>query len=89
MATVHDVLRLDHHHCYTNDHFGRRFGDDGLALLRDAVRHLQDLPSSPGPGALPAGASLHAEFYARMLAWTCLQARHVVTPTVTVAAVSP
>jgi glycosyltransferase involved in cell wall biosynthesis len=86
VATVHDVLRLDHHHCYANDHFGRRFGDDGLALLRDAVRHLRDLPGSPGPGALPAGASLHAEFYARMLAWTCLQARHVVTPTVTVAA---
>src|SRR6185437_13047382 len=29
---------------------------------------------------------LRLEFYTRMLAWTCLQARHVVTPTATVAA---
>jgi glycosyltransferase involved in cell wall biosynthesis len=85
VATVHDVLRLDHRHCYADDQFGHRFGDDGLALLRDAVQSLRDLPISPSPAALPEGAGLHAEFYARMLAWTCLQARHVVTPTVAVA----
>lgn len=86
VATVHDVLRLDHRHCYTDDQFTRRFGGDRLAMLQDAVRYLRE-PSRPR-GALPqlAGASLHAEFYSRMLAWTCLQAQHVVTPTATVAA---
>lgn len=86
IATVHDVLRLDHRHCYTNQQFTRRFGSDGLARLRVAVQRLQEPPRRGAPLAGTAGISLHAEFYARMLAWTCQQARHVITPTVTVAA---
>jgi glycosyltransferase involved in cell wall biosynthesis len=86
VATVHDVLRLDHRHCYTDDQFGGRFGGDGLAMLQDAVRRLREPPRPRSPLPQPADASLHGEFYARMLAWTCLQARHVVTPTATVAA---
>jgi glycosyltransferase involved in cell wall biosynthesis len=86
VATVHDVLRLDPRHCYTDDQFTRRFGGDGLAMLQDAVRHLQQPPRPRSPLLKSAGASLHAEFYAWLLAWTCLQARHVVTPTATVAA---
>lgn len=86
VATVHDVLRLDHRHCYTDDQFARRFGGDGLAMLQDAVRHLREPPRPRSALLQSADASLHAEFYARMLTWTCLQARHVVTPTTTVAA---
>lgn len=86
VATVHDVLRLNPRHCYTDEQFARRFGGDGLASLQGAVRHLREPPRPRGPLLQAADASLHAEFYARMLAWTCLQARHVVTPTATVAA---
>jgi len=86
IATVHDVLRLDHRRCYADQQFTGQFGSDGLARLRVAVRRLREPPRRGGPLAGTAGISLHAEFYVRMLAWTCQQARHVVTPTVTVAA---
>jgi glycosyltransferase involved in cell wall biosynthesis len=86
IATVHDVLRLDHRHCYADHQFTRQFGSDRLARLRAAVMSLREPPRRGGPLAGTAGISLHAEFYVRMLEWTCQQARHIVTPTATVAA---
>jgi glycosyltransferase involved in cell wall biosynthesis len=83
IATVHDVLRLDPHHCYTNEQFAQRYGEGWLAGLQHAVRHLRE-QTGTGP-VPPEGTSLYAEYYARMLSWTCQQAAHIVTPSETVA----
>ena len=46
----------------------------------------RDLRERPGASRTQLeGTSLYAEYYARMLAWTCRQASYVVTPTETVA----
>lgn len=84
VATVHDVLRLDQRHCYTNDQFAARFGHQNLGRLGHAVQALRGL-SRPRAPAASAYSSLHAEFYVRMLRWTCQRAWRVVTPTTTVA----
>lgn len=84
VATIHDVLRLDQSHCYANDQFAARFGHQGLSALREAVQTLRRLPRPGAPAAI-AYDSLHAEFYARMLHWTCQRACRVATPTRTVA----
>lgn len=84
VATVHDVLRLDQRHCYANAQFAARFGHQGLSRLHQAVQALRRLPRPVEPAAI-AYDSLHAEFYARMLHWTCQRACRVVTPTRTVA----
>jgi glycosyltransferase involved in cell wall biosynthesis len=84
VAMVHDVLRLDQRHCYADDQFAARFGHPGLSRLREAVQALRRLPRPGAPAAI-AYDSLHAEFYARMLYWTCQRACRVVTPTRTVA----
>lgn len=83
IATVHDVLRLDPRYCHTDEQFARRYGDDWLAGLQVAVRGLRERPGASR--TQPEGTSLYAEYYARMLNWTCRQASYVVTPTETVA----
>jgi len=83
IATVHDVLRLDLRYCHTNEQFAHRYGDNWLAGLQFAVRDLRERPGASRTQL--EGISLYAEYYARMLAWTCLQASYVVTPTETVA----
>jgi glycosyltransferase involved in cell wall biosynthesis len=84
IATVHDVLRLDQGHCYSDEQFTRRFGRAGMAELREAVHALPCPPLHVAVGTADS-TSMHAEFYARMLGWTCGEAARIVTPTRTVA----
>lgn len=88
IATVHDVLRLDPRYCYTDRQFTHRYGSawlDGLRATVLALRARSGGTGEPPDTEQPREASLYAECYARMLAWTCQQARFVVTPTKTVA----
>lgn len=85
VVTVHDLLRLIRpEHCYSDDAFRDRFGSDGMTAMTGAVNDLRGLIGFPD-GATRAPASLHEEFYARMLALACDRANQVVTPTAVVA----
>jgi glycosyltransferase involved in cell wall biosynthesis len=84
VATVHDVLRLDPRHCYSDAQFAARFGNAAFAELGLAVQTLRRLTQSDAAVAR-ANTSVHAEFYARMLAWACQRSDRVVTPTKVVA----
>lgn len=78
IATIHDVLRALHpQFCYTDDAFIARSGRsalDELALLADAI-----------PGYPAGAASVHQDYYARMLALTCARADRIIVPTRVVA----
>ncbi|MGL5824377.1 MAG: glycosyltransferase [Nocardioides sp.] len=85
VVTVHDLLRLARpEHCYSDKAFRGRFGNDGMTALAGAVNELRELIGFPD-GAVRASASLHEEFYARMLALACDRANQVMTPTAVVA----
>lgn len=86
VVTLHDVVRLlDPGLCYSDAAFAARFGGPALDGLRRAVADLRAL-APPARGARPHPASLHEEFYARMMSYTAASAAVLVVPTATVAA---
>lgn len=83
IVTVHDVLRvLCPDLCYSDPDFAIRFGEDGLANLREVLADLRDIAAFP-IRRVPRG--LHEEFLGRMLGLAVGRAEYVITPTVTVA----
>jgi glycosyltransferase involved in cell wall biosynthesis len=85
VAHIHDVLRLRHpEFCYSDHEFTVRFGDEGIALLREATAGLRSRAAWPR-GATRRPASWHEEFYGLMMAHAATTAAALITPTDTVA----
>ncbi|MGH3713987.1 MAG: glycosyltransferase [Micromonosporaceae bacterium] len=85
VATVHDLLRLRHpQHCYTDEAFTRRFGQDRMRLLQAATSALRGCAPWP-PGTRRDPRSSHEEFYGRMTTHAAATAATVLTPTRVVA----
>ncbi|GAA3775106.1 hypothetical protein GCM10022225_73680 [Plantactinospora mayteni] len=85
VVTVHDVVRLlDPGLCYSDAAFAARFGAADLAAMRRAVAELRVL-TPPASAARAHPASVHEEYYGRMMAHLAATASRIVVPTETVA----
>lgn len=85
ITTVHDTMRITNpDNCDTDQRFTTRFSPAVFDELLAATQRLRDLAPLP-PGTTRAPHSIHEEFYARMLAYSCRRSAQIITPTRTVA----